>query len=544
MAQTPLRQKLALLIFGVSFTIILLEISLRLGGAVVLFLQERHNHLSFSGEYQILCLGESTTALGGEDAYPSQLEKILNEQGEGRRFTVINKGIVGTTTDYILSHVDQNLDKYKPQLVVVMMGINDRFHYNLFRGPQWLWQFKLYVQSFRVYKLVKLISEHLTHHTNEIKLATLDEESFQSRHNYQQTEDFLKHLIGGFLQALEKHMQAAQMYKQSNRLSEAQQEYQFAKDAAIGAGSACADLGHRYRQKGLLHEAQDFLEKAIQLDPNSSDIYEQWGDLYLAQEKPQDAIRAFQQALVLDSKNEECLVGLARAYHLTQAQEAIFVYSKYLNLHPQDYWGYIELAQWLKEKKLYPQAMATLSKAMEIDPNLDRASVDFGQILDEQGQDQREEVFYLKMITLNPRSSRLCQALGQLYHKQGKEDLARQYFFKAEQGGLSEYRFETLENYDNLLNKISNRGLSVVVMQYPLRSIDPLKNHLGNRKNVIFVENKQNFKEALQSGDYAHYFKDTFADDFGHCTRYGNELIARNLAEQIMRLIKAHADRI
>ena len=126
MERTSLKQKLLLIILGVFLTFILLEVGLRIAGGIVLYLQERHNHLSSNpNEYRILCLGESTTALGGEDSYPSQLEEMLNAQGRQMKFTVINEGRISTTSDYILKHLEGNLNTYKPQLVIVMMGIND-----------------------------------------------------------------------------------------------------------------------------------------------------------------------------------------------------------------------------------------------------------------------------------------------------------------------------------------------------------------------------------------------------------------------------------
>ena len=99
---TTLKQKLLLIVLGIFLTVILLEVGLRIAGGVVLYLQEKHNHMSFNpNEYRILCLGESTTALGGEDSYPSQLEEMLNSQNQQKRFTVINKGLISTTSDHI-----------------------------------------------------------------------------------------------------------------------------------------------------------------------------------------------------------------------------------------------------------------------------------------------------------------------------------------------------------------------------------------------------------------------------------------------------------
>jgi lysophospholipase L1-like esterase len=75
--------------------------------------------------YKIMCIGESTTYLGGKDSYPSQLERFLNTHGQGKRFVVINQGMAGATSTSILSHLDQWLTNYKPDMVIAMVGIND-----------------------------------------------------------------------------------------------------------------------------------------------------------------------------------------------------------------------------------------------------------------------------------------------------------------------------------------------------------------------------------------------------------------------------------
>lgn len=54
-------------------------------------------------------------------------------------------------------------------------------------------------------------------------------------------------------------------------------------------------------------------------------------------------------------------------------------------------------------------------------------------------------------------------------------------------------------------------------------------------RDVVFVDNNSIFRRAVKKKGYAEYFTDMFAGDFGHCTRKGNELLARNIAEVILR---------
>ena len=90
--------------------------------------------LAKDSTYTILCLGEtltilggecSTSELGGENSYPKQIEHILNASGRNIKFKVINRGALGIISSAIVTQLNENLKKYKPDMVIVMMGIND-----------------------------------------------------------------------------------------------------------------------------------------------------------------------------------------------------------------------------------------------------------------------------------------------------------------------------------------------------------------------------------------------------------------------------------
>jgi len=98
------KTKITLIIFGVFLFLILLEAGLRLGGFILLSIQEYRNLQSIKqkGTYRIMCLGESTT----QGQYPQFLEQVLNQRNIGVRFSVVDKGIAGTNTPAILSQVE------------------------------------------------------------------------------------------------------------------------------------------------------------------------------------------------------------------------------------------------------------------------------------------------------------------------------------------------------------------------------------------------------------------------------------------------------
>ena len=178
--KTSFGQKVSLVIFGILLSLILLELGLRIGGAVLLAMQDYRNHrfANRQGVYKIVCIGESTTMSGGEHSYPRQLERILNQNNKGLRFQVINKGVSGTTTPVIISRLPAILDETKPDMVIVMMGINDGKVYVPIEKLTGWDRFLSFLKDFRVYKLFKRIQLGLK--VNMEKMKALQEKEMRA----------------------------------------------------------------------------------------------------------------------------------------------------------------------------------------------------------------------------------------------------------------------------------------------------------------------------------------------------------------------------
>lgn len=74
----------------------------------------------------ILVLGDSLSAGYGipvERAWPSLLEKRLAEKHLD--YTVINESISGETTEGGLARLDELIDEYQPQIIIIALGSND-----------------------------------------------------------------------------------------------------------------------------------------------------------------------------------------------------------------------------------------------------------------------------------------------------------------------------------------------------------------------------------------------------------------------------------
>jgi len=93
-----------------------------------------------------------------------------------------------------------------------------------------------------------------------------------------------------------------------------------------------------------------------------------------------------------------------------------------------------------------------------------------------------------------------------------------------------------------MYEKLTERKIRFLVMGYPTRSINEFKDMFdkSQQKDIIFIENKENFEEALENASYDDIFIDRFAGDFGHCTLRGNLLIAENVADAILDNIESN----
>jgi hypothetical protein len=119
-------------------------------------------------EYRIYCVGESTTwGIGASDpvskGYPRQLEKMLNEKYEGMKIQCFFDQTIGQNTSEILLKLPQHILKYRPQLIIFMVGANnwwnmDKSNVLLFsktRSSQAFLKILIFLDEFRVWKLFK-----------------------------------------------------------------------------------------------------------------------------------------------------------------------------------------------------------------------------------------------------------------------------------------------------------------------------------------------------------------------------------------------------
>jgi len=152
-------------------------------------------------------------------------------------------------------------------------------------------------------------------------------------------------------------------------------------------------------------------------------------------------------------------------------------------------------------------------------------------------QDKAKEVenLYTQALHKYPEEDRLHASFALFYLDRGDVQKAKRYFTSANKLRRHYVNAVTHYNYAKLKKMVLDRGVQLVCVQYPLRSVTPLKQMLRPYAGTVFVDNESLFKSAVEREGYDAFFKDNFAGDFGHCTEKGNRMLAQNIFQTLQK---------
>lgn len=487
MKRTSFKQKISLILFGLFLCAVLLEIGLRIGGFIILSVQEYRNQLSIRqrGEYRILCLGESTT----EGQWPGPLEDFLNKKDIGIKFSVIDKGVGGTNTGVIVSLLEGNLEKYNPQMVITMMGINDSggaLPYEEIPKRK----ISLFFKSFRMYKLIKLLHLHIVNKAEELlidRTAEKEEDIVETNTDLQDENNYI-------------------------------------------------ELGKYYRDRGEYHKALENFRKAIKINPENVNSYLAIAEYYKNIKYYDKAIKIVKKTIEMAPGNDRNYISLASCYlEKGEYNEGIEMIKKAIEINPKRAGYYIELGEHYRNIKDYNKTIESFNKAIEINPEDIRSYIALGKYYRSTKEYDKALGVFKKAVEIDPENALLNTILAISYEEKKEYRLAGQYYRKAKGQESIYYNPVTRHNYEIVNEILTKNGIRHLCVQYPMRNIEVLKRMFDEKKDIIFVDNEKVFKEAIAREGYAEYFVDMFAGDFGHCTEKGNRLLAENIANIILK---------
>ena len=426
------------MLFGLLAGLLVLELVLRTAGFIVLSLQERGNRRTGKdkSEYVILCLGESTTAVGGRDSYPRQLERILNQRNPGKKVAVINKGIIGTNTTAIVSRLEEYLNQYRPDMVIAMMGINEGL------GKADTGGVNLAADSFpgslRVYKLFRLLWDRMLFNLRS---------SQTSRNIQKEVKDILslaeeappanpdagkRQLPPDETKGAGEDREAGDWHFDRDEWEAAIPYYRQALQTEPGNTVTLARLATCLRELGRFQEDRGILRRLLLLDPRNPDVYVELGNSFRNQQAWEAAEVFYRQALALTPEQARAYREWGNSYKMQgDSKHAIPLFSKAIELDPDNLPGYIQLARYYDTLGDFDKAERMFKKALKRDPEYSEGYAQLGRFYDWRGRTDEAEIMCKKAIEINPENTLAYAKLGDIYKGQGRLGEAEQMYQKA-----------------------------------------------------------------------------------------------------------------
>jgi len=495
---------LATIFFGIIFVLIFFETILFAFGKLERIIHKVQNNFSKTDEFVILALGESTTApvydFNMQDfSWPAYLEKLLNKENIDKKIKVINEGINSISSDRILNDLKKNIEKYDPDLVISMMGVNDYFGEIAYEAAADIEADSLLSKS-RTYKLIKFLIVNIKDNNQSKVKEELDcdsEESCLYLASIQRENDFAETKLA--IKFLNKVLE----YNPNN------------VDAMISLGEKQM-YSYNYNDNEDVIKAMEWFKKALELDPKNPVAYN-----FLIQSLMNNT-----------SLEEEWLKRIEK--DMNKIQKNIEEYEiKDVNLFltlatyetcPQDFC--YETKQSGNEKRIH-----YLNKALATDPQNPDVFFELARYFAQYGDINEAEKFYLQVLQTDVENEIYTTTLielANLYLKTDRQTLAEETFKKAiDIGGIY------VKNYQKLYEILQSNNIKLIAVGYPMRSTQPLELMFSDSE-VLVVSNELNFKKAVEKEGYDQIFVDRFAGDFGHCSEKGNLLLAENIKSVIL----------
>jgi tetratricopeptide (TPR) repeat protein len=530
-SRTTAGQKAALIFLGLVLTEIIFQI---MGLFVAHPAAQKVDLVGDSKSIRILTVGESTTEWGGGHSYPSRLQVRLAEVFKDQKITVYNEGHSGSNTAEILQRIPMWMQKYRPHLVITMMGVNDPWGIHVSESP-----ILSMLDKVKLFKLLHYawINIQAARQPGEAKRVVRKDHWDSGKYPDPKPEN--PDPEAESLEILDKFRKAQFFFEAKNYRKSADLLQETMKKARKRYPTYLFNLGVAEYHLGQIKEGDFAFDEFLKLRQSSNSYYQVGSFIYYmhgSSDKAgrEKAISYLRKGYDLNPKNTDILNVLGTAYRQDPATYKVAL--KYLEPN-------------LALGGRYPDAIGSLADIYISLDRLDEAEKILKMGMAETDTDTTYFLWdrYIRLLIIHSRwreaETVLREALekypGNYTFHQLQEEVGIKLGEKIQgsTGGQTSFNFwelpATRRNYPAIIAQIQLGHAIPMVMQYPRRPVAPLQEVLHNESGIVYVENFQNFETALRTKKYEDLFIDKFGGDFGHFTVEGSDLIASEVARVI-----------
>jgi Tfp pilus assembly protein PilF len=190
--------------------------------------------------------------------------------------------------------------------------------------------------------------------------------------------------------------------------------------------------GRAALQRGDAFLAQSAANRAIELEPNSSEAYRLLGDSYAARGEKALAEANWKQSLKLNERNEGTLVALSN-FQLGEKNwpAAIDYLERSVSINPSNAGRLLSLARKARAARDLPHAVQVFASAVKASPEDGALQTEYGAVLVEAGQIDQALDRLMQAAALLPSSSTVRTNLAGIFRRKGLRNEAEREFREA-----------------------------------------------------------------------------------------------------------------
>ena len=193
-------------------------------------------------------------------------------------------------------------------------------------------------------------------------------------------------------------------------------------------------LAYAYIKAELYDDAIEYYQLAIKLNPDAewtSIVCHALGAIYAEIKNNFEAAEAtFNAGIVLDPNNVDIQLSLGDLYMAqNDLDRAIKTYCDAIAVEPENYLTYAKTGLALWEKDYLEESIVAFHKSIELNPNFEIAQNNLGVVyLDGIGDPKESVEYFKKAIDINPNYTLAYFNLGRAYQALGEKALSAEYY--------------------------------------------------------------------------------------------------------------------
>jgi len=248
-----------------------------------------------------------------------------------------------------------------------------------------------------------------------IALASMETD----KHNFERAIDLYRKALEYHPESGDLHGRLGSLFYQMGQVDQAISELETAVKLKEDS-KLYGNLGVAVSSKGQVQRAIQCYEKAIQLDSSNAEAHYNFGNLYLAQDKPAQAADEYVKAIKAKLNYSKAYgnLGLALSF-MGKYDDAVEKFRNAITLDPNNVEARFNLAAALTDKGLIDEPVEQLHKILELLPDNNAVKDNLSALLLQKTQIEQAIAEYEQFLQVNPNDTVAQEGL-----KKTKEALA------------------------------------------------------------------------------------------------------------------------